>query len=273
MSIEAYQAVWQNSKQTGGLKLTLMALAEFASPENNYHCWPSIATLAGMVRVTDRQIQTNIQQLEKSGEIMVNRNTGRGNANEYDLTPLVKGEVRGKKGEAESIKGEPDFTNNDEERVKSDVERVKSSVIKGEPDFTPTVREPLRTKELESPPATNPRLNLPVHLATEAMMAKWSEWLEYQRESTGRELPVATAKRQFRDFDAWGADKAIAAMEFTMSKGYKGLVEPPTGWHVPGTNGKQGKGHTFTPGEIMESMGEQFRVINVQGDYERVTNQ
>lgn len=132
MGIEAYKAVWSNSNQVGTRKLLLLALAEFASEENDWRCWPSIGKLANMVGVSDRQIKTHLAALESSAEIIIRRGQGRGNTNEYDITPVIKGEVG--------------FTFLEPEKVKSSAEKVKSSVIKGEVDFTQTIRnqkEPL----------------------------------------------------------------------------------------------------------------------------------
>jgi len=89
MGIEAYKAVWANSKQTGAVKLTLLALAEFASEQNNWTCWPVMSDIAAMIGTNERQAIRNIQALEQAGEIIVTRSVGRGNANTYDLKPVI----------------------------------------------------------------------------------------------------------------------------------------------------------------------------------------
>ena len=88
MSIEAYQAAW-NAPITGGQKLTLLALADFASTENGYTCYASIATLAQMVGTEPRQIQRNLAKLESDGYIKIEVSKGRGNTNVYDLSPIM----------------------------------------------------------------------------------------------------------------------------------------------------------------------------------------
>ena len=128
---QANKHIWNNSKQTGGLKLTLLAIAEFANEKNGWKCYPSIETLADMVGVTERQIKRNINQLEESGEIIVHRNTGRGNANIYDLSPIIKGDICDRKGDMGD-------TLYEEEKVTSVTERVTSVTIKGDMGVTPT---------------------------------------------------------------------------------------------------------------------------------------
>ena len=124
MSWQASKIVWENSKQTGGLKLTLLAIADFASPGNGWTCEAAIDTLAGMVGVSDRQIQKNLKALEDRGELVVERQIGRGNTNQYSLKPLIKGEL--------------EDTFNNTEKVNSSTEKVNSRVIKGELEDTQT---------------------------------------------------------------------------------------------------------------------------------------
>lgn len=131
MSIEAYKMVWHNSKQTGGLKLTMLALAEYCNKKNAYKCWPSIRTLAQMVGTSERQIKRNIVKLEEAGEIVILRNVGRSNTNLYDLSPL---------------KGDTHDTFYETEKVTPVTEKVTSEVIKGDTHVTQTIRtekEPL----------------------------------------------------------------------------------------------------------------------------------
>lgn len=134
MSISAYQLVWQNSEQTGGMKLTLLALADFAN--GDLICWPSIKTIARMVGVSDRQIKNNLLALEEAGEIAIERQVGRGNTNIYSLKPLLKGEAQG-------VNSEAGFTIIEAEKVKPSTEKVKPSTIKGEAHFTRSIIEPI----------------------------------------------------------------------------------------------------------------------------------
>lgn len=126
MSIEVSKMVWANSKQTGGLKLTLLALADYCRPENGLKCWPSIPTIAEMVGTNERQIKRNLAKLEELGELIILRNVGRSNTNLYDLSPL---------------KGVTDDTISEEEKVSSETEKVSSETIKGVTDDTQTVYE------------------------------------------------------------------------------------------------------------------------------------
>lgn len=112
--------------------MTLLAIADFASPQNGWTCEAAIETLADMVGVSDRQIKKNLKALEDCGELVVERQIGRGNTNQYSLKPLIK--------------GEPQDTLNEQEKVNSGTEKVNSGVIKGEPQDTQTNRTKLTNK-------------------------------------------------------------------------------------------------------------------------------
>ena len=66
---------------------------------------------------------------------------------------------------------------------------------------------------------------LPTFIATPALMTKWGEWCQYQQDK-GHPLVYRTAKAQQDSFAEWGEARSIAAMDFSMAQGYKGLVDP-----------------------------------------------
>lgn len=109
----------------------MLAIAEFANEQNDWKCFPSIETLAQMVGVTDRQMKRNLMQLEGAGELIIDRKTGRGNSNVYDLSPMIKGDIY-------DIKGDTHDTICEEEKVTSEAEKVTPVTIKGDMDVTPT---------------------------------------------------------------------------------------------------------------------------------------
>ena len=92
MSIEAYKAAWE-ADCTGSVKLTLLAIADYASKKNGYSCMASIKTLANMAGVSTRQIKRNVSTLEKTGLIIVDYRQGRSNTNIYSIYGLVKGDT------------------------------------------------------------------------------------------------------------------------------------------------------------------------------------
>ena len=174
MSIEAYTAAW-NTPITGGQKLTLLALADFASAENGYTCYASIDTLAMMIGTERRQIQRNLAELAKTKYIKIGVCRGRGNTNVYDLTPIMatqntssKTGFNGQKHVIQDAKHVMDDTFADDktrhpgqENTSSRTQNTSWMTQKGVMDDTQSIKkpiEPLREpKEEESPYPLNGR--------------------------------------------------------------------------------------------------------------------
>jgi len=67
----------------------------------------------------------------------------------------------------------------------------------------------------------------PAELDTEAFRAAWADWLEDRAE---RRLPRYTARAremQLRRLTELGPQRAVAAIQWSIAQGYKGIFEPP----------------------------------------------
>jgi hypothetical protein len=81
MSIKIMNAVWQCSKQKGTPLLLMIAIADNAN--DGGEAWPGIEYLAHKIRMSERQTQRLVRDLEKTDELIVERGGGRGNAHRY----------------------------------------------------------------------------------------------------------------------------------------------------------------------------------------------
>ena len=81
MSIKIMNAVWHLSKQKGTPLLLMIAIADNAN--DNGEAWPGIEYLARKIRMSERQTQRLVRDLEKTDELIVERGGGRGNAHRY----------------------------------------------------------------------------------------------------------------------------------------------------------------------------------------------
>lgn len=81
MSIYITTRAWDHSKATGASLLMILALSD-RSDEDGVS-WPGIDYLARKARVTPRQVQRMLQQLEACGEIYIERRAGRKHTNRY----------------------------------------------------------------------------------------------------------------------------------------------------------------------------------------------
>lgn len=81
MSMEIMTRVWDHSKQKGTPLLLLLAIADNAN--HNGVAFPGIPYLARKTRMSERQVQRVLQDLDESGELAVVRGAARNNANLY----------------------------------------------------------------------------------------------------------------------------------------------------------------------------------------------
>lgn len=66
MSVEALALALHHSNAKGATKIVLLGIANHAGDGGS---WPSVPTLAAYANVSDRQVQTSIDQLIKTGEL------------------------------------------------------------------------------------------------------------------------------------------------------------------------------------------------------------
>ena len=81
MSIKIMNAVWHLSKQKGTPLLLMIAISDNAN--DNGEAWPGIEYLSRKIRMSERQTQRLVRDLEKTDELIVERGGGRGNAHRY----------------------------------------------------------------------------------------------------------------------------------------------------------------------------------------------
>ncbi len=124
MSIRVMSRVWDISKAEGAKLLILLALADRADEEGI--CWPSVAYLALKARISERQAQRLLRELEDEEAIRVEKRAGRGKTNRYRVVCGVEKVKQAPpnrvfKGAIQSREKVPFGT----EKVKSYAEKVK----------------------------------------------------------------------------------------------------------------------------------------------------
>lgn len=71
---------------------------------------------------------------------------------------------------------------------------------------------------------------IPPELDTPAFQVAWAEWIQHRKEK-GKPLTPSTASKQLKELSAWGQDRAIAAIDHSILKGWQGIFENPN--HTP----------------------------------------
>lgn len=84
MAINVMSWVWRESQSSGADLLVLLAIADQAH-EDGDGAWPSVRTLAGRARVSDRTVQRCINSLVLLGELEIRKGVGRNGVNVYRI--------------------------------------------------------------------------------------------------------------------------------------------------------------------------------------------
>jgi len=91
VSVAVMSTVWARSQHRGSELLLLLAIADFADDDGR--AFPSIESLAHKVRLSPRMVRRLIRRLEASGELVVERASGRGRSSVYQIR-VGNGDIR-----------------------------------------------------------------------------------------------------------------------------------------------------------------------------------
>jgi hypothetical protein len=164
MSIKWSGMVWHNSQQTGSALLVLLAIADHANDDGI--CWPSVARLARMARVSERQCQRLISQLVDAGELAVERGGhGPKSTTVYRMLVLAenKGDIQGNKGD--TVTSPLTENKGDIQRAKGDIQRAKGdTAMSPEPSIEPSI-EAAEARASEPTPEPTPEPTAPAAAA------------------------------------------------------------------------------------------------------------
>lgn len=127
-------------------KLVLLIIAEHANGNSGGIAWPSVATIARLAGLSERQVQVHLTKLIGQGWIFTTgrRGGGAGNATRYQLNLARMRAVQQQKGESgnthsKSGKGEAHCTVSAAEGVKSSAEKGE---VQRQKRVKPTAPEP-----------------------------------------------------------------------------------------------------------------------------------
>lgn len=76
--------------------------------------------------------------------------------------------------------------------------------------------------------------DIPLELNTPEFKKAWEDWIQHRKEIK-KALTVQSVKMQMGDFVKWGAPRAIAAINYTIKRGWQGIreEESPSGFRNP----------------------------------------
>lgn len=225
MSIETSRAVWQNSKARLGARLVLLALADCTNGAGT--CWPSVATLCRMTLLSERAVRGAIAELMESGEVLYQRSTGPSGVNTYRIgasilveqsleTPLNGASAPAKSAPLQSLHPCIPCTG----EVQSLPQEVQS-LPKPPAKFAPKPEG--NRKEPEGNRKSAP-VEIPLLLNTPKFQDAWEMWNNH-RQQLRKPLTKTSAEQQLKKLAEMGEARAVAAIEFTVTRGWTGIFE------------------------------------------------
>jgi len=93
---------------------------------------------------------------------------------------------------------------------------------------------------------------IPLSLNTPEFLKAWEDWKTHRREIKAP-LTMKSVEMQMKDFEAWGIIRSIAAIEYTIKKGWQGIREPDV--KAAGSASPAGIRKPF-PGELQKQLAE-----------------
>ncbi len=68
---------------------------------------------------------------------------------------------------------------------------------------------------------------VPSEIDTDEFRATWADWCRHRSE-IGKALTMTSVRQQLREFAHIGVERTVAAIRYTIGKGWQGIREPPT---------------------------------------------
>lgn len=139
--------VWEHSKAYGGDLLILLAIANYSDVKGR--AFPSIQTLAERARMTERNAQYRLRNLEALGELKIERNAGPHGTHLFQIMPM-----------GENISGVKSFRLQKKRKRNNDLIEEKGENFSGVKTFRGETHFPRGVKPISPEPSLEPSLLL-----------------------------------------------------------------------------------------------------------------
>ena len=197
-------------KRVGSAALHIyVVLAQHADAKGQ--CWPSVRRIAELSGISERSVRRGLRKLQDHGLIIVKARTAKGISvsNLYQLTPPQ--------------------TPPDKNDTHPSQKRQGGT---GKNDTHPLAKAPgeLEPKNIDPKNKTASAVRLPKILNTETFRTAWGDYITHRKEKRSTMTPTAVT-RAIAKLERMGHDRAVAALDHSVSNGWTGI-------HEPSTNGK-----------------------------------
>lgn len=183
-------------------KLLIARLRQYQG--ENSTAWPGVGTLAEELGTDRGSIISNVRKLEAAGLLRVDRRTGYRASNRYRV--IIP-------------------TGSENPPVEKTHQLENPTSLVGKPDFTSGENLPQENKKTSRKRTNTPVVAIPDSLNVPAFLEAWSLWQEHLREKRKKPTPLST-RMLFRELADMGPDRAVAAINRSITKGWASINEP-----------------------------------------------
>jgi hypothetical protein len=225
--MKSYQfpaAVRDHSVTQGTAKHILLTLATYAN--DNGECYPSHKALSRATGLSRRTIERLMKEIPANELQVVEKGKATGYPTRYRITINSRHDV----GSYEPNCRQNDDSHDNDSRHHEASTPANLSLNSRHVDAL-TYKElptelPKPAKLASSPSSTACAVPLiPPELDTREFRKSWCEWLEFRRQIE-KPLKPLSQQKQLNEFKSWGPDRAIAAINHSIARGYQGICEP-----------------------------------------------
>jgi hypothetical protein len=215
--------VWERAPYTAGSLIVLLALADWANDEGV--AWPSMERLAQKARIDRRSAQRIVRQLERDGVLEIEAGGGRAKQHKYVLKMETAAKCRplyaSENGDISDIK----TATLDPERATSDPQRATFHTETATPTSPDPLVEP--SEDPSDKPSIEPSEPMPPFLSKE-FLESLKDYQQYRKEIR-KPLRAIGLKKLYAQLGNLGEQRAIAAMDYSISRGWIGVFEEKNG--------------------------------------------
>ncbi len=193
----------------------------------NLWCWADDNTADGNVRSVTTDVVDDISGLKGLGDALLKVGWLHARSGSLELPNFGRHMSESAKNRAlTALRVEKS------RRHKCNGESVTESLPEKRREENKTPLTPQGGKAVRKRAPPKPLPELPESLATSAMRSAWDKWLAYRRELHKPVTPTGAAQA-LKEFAQWGERRAVAAIEYTILKGWQGLREPDDSRSAP----------------------------------------
>lgn len=203
MSVAMMSLVWKCAPYSGNSLLVLLALADWSNDEGA--CWPSMASIAAKARIEKRSAQRIVRNLVSNGYLNIEDRAGKKGQHCY----YIQTEGMTKCHPLEATLPTQGMTEQSKEMTPASSDPSKEPSV----ELTAILEPPYRSKEF-----------------LEAL----HDWEQHKKEIRDPLRPMGR-KKLYKQLTAMGEQRAIVAIDYSITRGWRGVFEPNSG-----SNGRNG---------------------------------